>query len=148
MSLAQYIDHTILKPTTTKEEIEKLCKEAMEFSFAAVCVPPYFVSQAAGLLTGTNINTATVIGFPFGYSHYSAKAIETEQAIKDGAKEIDMVMNIAALKNKDFNYLEKEVQAILDVTKKGEALLKVIIESGLLTDEEIISCCNFYQKFS
>ena len=147
MSLAQYIDHTILKPTTSKEEIKKLCNEANEFSFAAVCVPPYFVSESATLLKGSSVKIATVIGFPFGYNHYSAKAIETGQALKDGATEIDMVMNIAAFKNKDFNYLENEVRAILHISQSSKAILKIIIESGLHSDEEIVQCCEFYKNY-
>lgn len=147
MSLAQYIDHTVLKPTTTKEDIEKLCNEAKEFSFAAVCLPPYFVSEASRLLTGTTIKIATVIGFPFGYNHYSAKALEAELAIKDGANEIDMVMNISAFKNKDYDYLKNEIETVLDKTRKGKALIKIIIESGLLTDEEIIKCCELYKVY-
>ena len=147
MSLAQYIDHTILKPTTTDEEIKKLCNEAMQFSFAAVCIPPYFVLKASSLLNATTIKTATVIGFPFGYNHYSAKALEAELAIKDGANEIDMVMNISALRNKDYDYLKNEIETVLDKTKKGKAAIKIIIESGLLSDEEIIKCCELYKVY-
>jgi deoxyribose-phosphate aldolase len=147
MSLAQYIDHTILKPTTTEEEIKKLCNEAIQFSFAAVCIPPYFVSAAANLLGATTIKTATVIGFPFGYNHYSAKALEAEQAIKDGANEVDMVMNISAFKNRDYDYLKNEIETVLENTKKGKALIKIIIESGLLTEEEIIKCCELYKGY-
>jgi deoxyribose-phosphate aldolase len=147
MYLAQYIDHTILKPTTTEEEIKKLCNEAKEFSFAAVCLPPYFVSEALRLLTGTTIKIATVIGFPFGYNHYSAKALEAELAIKDGANEIDMVMNISAFKNKDYDYLKNEIETVLDKTRKGKAVIKIIIESGLLTDDEIIKCCELYKVY-
>jgi deoxyribose-phosphate aldolase len=88
-----------------------------------------------------------VIGFPFGYNHISAKVIETEEAIKDGANEIDVVMNIAAFKNKDFQYLEKEVETILKITKAGNALLKIIIETGLLSNEQIIKCCELYKNY-
>ncbi len=147
MSIAQYIDHTILKPTTTNEDIEKLCKEAKEFSFAAVCIPPFFVSKASSLLNGTTIKTATVIGFPFGYSHYAAKALEAKKAIADGANEIDMVMNIAAFKNKDYDYLKTELETVLAITQKGNAAIKIIIESGVLTNEEIIMCCKQYKNY-
>ena len=98
MSIAKYIDHTILKPNTSSSDIRTLCEEAKQYEFAAVCIPPYFVSHASQLLKGSKIKLATVIGFPFGYSHYSAKLAEAEQAITDGADELDMVMNIAAFK--------------------------------------------------
>jgi deoxyribose-phosphate aldolase len=147
MSIAKYIDHTVLKPTTLLEDIKKACGEAVQYGFVAVCIPPYFISAASGILKGTQIKIATVIGFPFGYNHISAKVIETEEAIKDGANEIDMVMNIAALKNKDFKYLEKEVENILNISKAGNALLKIIIEIGLLSNEEIIKCCELYKNY-
>jgi deoxyribose-phosphate aldolase len=147
MSIAKYIDHTVLKPTTLLEDIKKVCGEAVQYGFAAVCVPPYFVSAASNILKGTQIKIATVIGFPFGYNHFSAKAVEAEEAIKDGANEIDMVMNIAAFKNKDFKYLEKEVENILKITKVGNTLLKIIIEIGLLSNEEIIKCCELYKNY-
>lgn len=147
MFLAQYIDHTILKPTTTAADIKKICSEAMEFSFAAVCVPPYFVNEAFTLLKSSNIKIATVVGFPFGYSHYLAKAIEAEQAIKNGANEIDMVMNIAAFKNEDFDSLKKEAEAVSTLKQNKKFVLKIIIESGLLSDEEIIKCCEIYENY-
>ena len=147
MSIAKYIDHTVLKPTTSLEDIKKLCSEAVKYSFAAVCIPPYFVSTASGILKGTQIKIATVIGFPFGYNHYLAKTVEAQEAIRDGANEIDMVMNIAAFKNKDFQYLEKEIENILRISKSGNALLKIIIESGLLSSEEIIKCCELYKNY-
>jgi deoxyribose-phosphate aldolase len=137
-----------LKPTTSVEEVRKVCNEAIHYSFAAVCVPPYFVSEAFALLKDTEINIATVIGFPFGYSYYSTKAIEAEKAIEDGANELDMVMNIAAFKNKDYTYVEKEVQNILTLTHGSNSLLKVIIETGLLSNKEIIQCCELYKNFS
>ena len=147
MSIAKYIDHTVLKPTTSLEDIEKVCTEASQYGFAAVCLPPYFVLAASGILKGTQIKIATVIGFPFGYNHYLAKAVETEEAITDGANEIDVVMNIAAFKNKDFQYLEKEVENILSISKTANTLLKIIIETGLLSNEEIIKCCELYKNY-
>src|SRR5947207_1034063 len=101
MQLNRYIDHTILKPTTLIADIEKLCSEAKEYNFAAVCVPPPFVKQAKQLLNGSDTKTATVIGFPFGYSAIEAKIAEILLAIADGVDELDMVINIAALKNND-----------------------------------------------
>ena len=146
MAVAPFIDHTILKPSTTLSDIEKLCSEAVEYGFAAVCIPPHFLSQASRLLQHSNVKLATVISFPFGYQHYSAKVAEIKEAIKDKANEVDMVMNIAAFKNRDFDCLKKEISAVTKVTNKN-VLLKVIIESGLLTDEEIISCCSLYKEF-
>ena len=139
MSLAQYIDHTILKPTTTEEEIKKLCSEAIQFSFAAVCVPPYFVSKAAGLLHATTIKTATVIGFPFGYNHYSAKALETEKAIEDGANEIDMVMNISAFKNKDYDFPPEYGPLAATTPGTPGALCYMLANYGKLTLEEVLA---------
>ena len=146
MSIAKYIDHTVLKPTTSLADIEKVCSEAIQYGFAAVCIPPYFVSAASGILKSTQIKIATVIGFPFGHNHYLAKAVETEEAITDGANEIDMVMNIAAFKNNDFQYLEKEIENILSISQT-DTLLKIIIETGLLSNEEIINCCEFYKNY-
>lgn len=147
MSIARYIDHTILKPTTSLEDIKKLCSEAVEYSFAAVCVPPYFVSESFELLKDTDVKIATVVGFPFGYNYYAAKVTEAEVAIEDGADELDMVMNIAAFKNGDIDYIKEEVQNILQITQGSNAILKIIIETGLLTDDEIIQCCELYKNY-
>src|SRR5436305_124381 len=138
MSIAQFIDHTILKPSTTLAEIEKVCNEATEYGFAAVCIPPYYVKDAAQTLSGSKIALATVIGFPFGYSHYEAKAEETRRALDEGANEIDMVMNIAAFRTNDLAWLESEISLISRLSKEKKALLKVIIETGILSVEEII----------
>jgi deoxyribose-phosphate aldolase len=147
MSVAQFIDHTILKPTTTLAQIEKVCDEAATYHFAAVCVPPYFVSDAKSILQGKELKIATVVGFPFGYSHYKAKVAETEIAIANGANEIDMVMNLAAFKCNDMAYLETELDAMCSVKKSNNIVLKVIIESGVLTEEEIVKCCVLYKHF-
>jgi len=147
MSLAQFIDHTILKPSTTLADIEKVCNEAIEYGFAAVCIPPYFVKDAAQILSGAQPALATVIGFPFGYSHYQAKAEEAKLAIGDGARELDLVMNIAAFKSNDMAWLEKEIETISALTSSNKVLLKVIIESGILSREEIIKCCTLYRHF-
>lgn len=144
MNIASYIDHTILKPTTVVAEIEKLCAEAKQYGFAAVCVPPLFVKKAKELTEGSDVKVATVIGFPFGYSATEAKLAETVLAIIDGADELDMVINIAALKNDDWQYLAFELNTIMPVIRKKEKVIKVIIESGVLTDEEIIKCCDLY----
>lgn len=144
MSVSSFIDHTLLKPAALPAEIEKLSSEAVEYGFAAVCVPPPFVKKCKAILDSTGVKTATVIGFPFGYSVIDAKTAETVRAIADGADELDMVINLIALKNGDWNYLEKEVKAVLQITKKKMKVLKVIIESGILTDDEIIHCCKLY----
>lgn len=144
MNLSSYIDHTVLKPTVLLSEIETLCNEAKQYGFAAVCVPPMFVKNAKEFTAGSKVLTATVIGFPFGYSAIEAKLAETVLAIVDGADELDMVINIAALKNNDWQYLAKELNAMMTVIRKKEKVIKIIIESGVLTDEEIIKCCDLY----
>jgi deoxyribose-phosphate aldolase len=147
MSLAQFIDHTILKPTTSLADIEKICTEAMDYQFAAVCIPPYFVKDAAGILSGKKPALATVIGFPFGYSHYEAKGREIEQALEDGARELDIVMNIAAFRSNDMAYLENEIGLLTNKAEAGKATVKLIIESGILSEQEIIKCCELYRHF-
>jgi deoxyribose-phosphate aldolase len=144
MNIATYIDHTILKPTTLIADVEKLCREAVDYKVAAVCVPPLFVKQAKSLLQNSDVKTATVIGFPFGYSAIEAKLAEILLAIVDGADELDVVINIAALKNNDWQYLAKELNTILPIIKGKQKIVKIIIESGLLSDEEIIKCCDLY----
>ncbi len=146
MNIASYIDHTLLKPTTTNQEVKELCKEAIDYGFAAVCVPPPLVKNAKGYLKGGSIKVATVIGFPFGYSNAKAKIFETQQAIEDGADEMDVVINLIALRGKAWNYLESEMKYIIQAIHQNEKLIKVIIESGILTDEEIIHCCEIYAK--
>jgi deoxyribose-phosphate aldolase len=144
MNIAPYIDHTVLKPTTLVTDIEKLCAESMEYGFAAVCVPPLFVKKAKALVGGSTVKVATVIGFPFGYSAIEAKVAETVLAILDGADELDMVINISAVKNKDWQFLASEINAVMPFIRKGNKRIKIIIESGILTDEEIITCCDIY----
>jgi deoxyribose-phosphate aldolase len=142
MNLSAFIDHTLLKPTATIDEIEKLCKEAVTYSFAAVCVPPPFVKRVKAMLSPTDIKVATVIGFPFGYAATEAKLAEAVLALVDGADEIDMVINLIALKMKDWEYIVKEVKLIADVVHQKKKILKVIIESGILDEQEIIQCCK------
>jgi deoxyribose-phosphate aldolase len=155
-TLASYIDHTILKPTTSHIEISKICKEAREYGFAAVCVPPPYVEAAKQELaqsqftaTGAKphgVKVATVIGFPFGYSNVRAKLAETELALLDGAAELDVVINLTHLKNGNWHYLGEEMQLITDMVHADGALVKTIIESGVLTDEEIVRCCEVYGR--
>jgi deoxyribose-phosphate aldolase len=144
MQLNTYIDHTILKPTTLLSEVEKLCNEAISYQFAAVCVPPLFVKQAKQYIQNSNVKVATVIGFPFGYAAIEAKIAEVLLALVDGADELDMVINIAALKNKDWTYLANEINHILPLIHNKQKIIKVIIESGVLTNDEIIRCCDLY----
>ena len=144
MNIAAFIDHTVLKPTTTVAEVNQLCEEAKRFGFAAVCVPPLFVKQAVQLLINSGVKVATVIGFPFGYSAIEAKLAELVLAVVDGADELDVVINIAALKNNDWQYLAKELNSLLPIVKTKGKVIKIIIESGVLSDEEIIKCCDLY----
>ena len=149
MELNSYIDYTNLKNTATKEDIEKLCKEAMEYHFASVCVSPYYVEYAKELLEGSNVQVCTVIGFPLGFSTTQVKSYEAIDATENGADEIDMVINISALKNKDYDYIKEEIEEVRD-SIDGK-VLKVIIETCLLTDEEIIKmteiCNETYVNF-
>src|ERR1044071_6245276 len=125
MNIAQYIDHTLLKPTTTAEDIKKLCEEARQYGFFAVCVPPPLVRTAKNALKESAVKTATEIGFPFGYSIARAKVFEAQQAIQDGADELDVVINLVALKAKAWPYLESEIKHIIEAAHKGERLVKV-----------------------
>jgi len=143
MKINEYIDHTNLKNTGVYEDIKKLCEEAKEFSFKSVCVYPYYVSYANELLKNSNVLICTVIGFPSGMSTTETKVFETKDALEKGTKEIDMVINVAALKNKDYDYVKNEISSIKEVV--GNNVLKVIIETCLLTSEEIIKIteiCN------
>jgi deoxyribose-phosphate aldolase len=142
--IAEYIDHTVLKPTTTVADVEQLCAEAKAYGFAAVCVPPLFVKKAAELVSGSGVKVATVIGFPFGYSAIEAKLAETVLAIVDGADELDVVINISAIKNNDWQFLASEINTLLPIIRQKNRVVKIIIESGVLTDNEIIQCCDLY----
>lgn len=144
LPINQYIDHTILKPTCLVADIHKVCEEAKIHGFAAVCVPPHFVQLAKTLVEGTNVKVATVIGFPFGYSATEAKIAEIILAIVDGADELDVVANISAIKNGDWMAIADEINHIMPVIRSKGKLVKMIIESGVLTDEEIIKCCDIY----
>ncbi len=144
MNVAAYIDHTLLKSTTAPSDIKILCSEAKEYQFAAVCIPPPYVRTAAASLKGSSVKVATVAGFPFGYSVALAKLAEVQQAIKDGAQEIDVVINLAALKSGSWNYLESEIELLMEPIHSSGRIIKVIVESGILTEEELIHCCKIY----
>jgi len=141
MNLAKYIDHTVLKPATTKEEVIKVCSEAKEYGFFSVCINPYYVKLVKEQLDGSDVKVCSVIGFPLGASVSTIKAAEATQAIADGANEIDMVINVGALKNKEYDYVLADVKAVAQACS-GKALLKVIIETCLLTDEEKVKACE------
>jgi len=143
-SLNKYIDHTILKPTCLVADIEKLCAEAKQYDFAAVCVPPNFVKLAKEKLLGSTVQVATVIGFPFGYSATEAKIAEIILAMVDGADELDVVANISAIKNGDWSAIADEINHIMPIIRSKGKVVKIIIESGVLTDDEIIKCCDIY----
>lgn len=140
-NILRMIDHTILKPDATLDMIETLCSEAKDNNFAAVCVNPYFVKDCKQLLKDSNVKVATVVGFPLGANTKEVKAYETIDAIKNGADEIDMVINIGALKNKDYKVVKQDIQAVVDAAK-DKAIVKVIIETCLLTEDEKVKACE------
>jgi deoxyribose-phosphate aldolase len=146
IDLARYIDHTLLKPDATAEQVDKLCAEAEEHHFAAVCINPTWVKRAAEQLRGTGVSVASVIGFPFGAGTTAVKATETRQAVRDGAREIDMVINIGALKSGMYDLVREDIAAVSDACHEGGAINKVIIETALLTDEEKVIACKLALK--
>ncbi len=139
--LASMIDHTILKPEATPTEVEQVCKEAIEFEFASVCINPSFVSLAKNLLGGTNVKVCSVVGFPLGAMTTGSKIFEAAEAVTNGAQEVDMVINIGRLKAKDYGYVENEIRSVVDAAHLKGAIVKVIIEVCLLTDEEKEKAC-------
>ncbi|HRG87686.1 MAG TPA: deoxyribose-phosphate aldolase [Chitinophagales bacterium] len=142
MSLASKIDHTLLKADATEKEVKRICAEAKEHGFAAVCIPPYFVRKCKLWLKDSEVKVATVVGFPLGYSHTPAKVEEARRAIDEGADEVDMVINIIALKAGDWNYLKNELTSAATIVQLRGGKLKVILETGLLTEQEIIKACE------
>lgn len=146
LEIAKYIDHTLLNPSATPAEIKKLCEEAKTYHFASVCVNPWHVKLCAELLRGTDVDVCSVVGFPFGATTPEIKGMETRRAMRDGAKEIDMVINIGALKAGDNETVLKDIRAVVDACRDGSALSKVIIEAALLTDEEKIRACQLARK--
>jgi len=145
MNLAKYIDHTILKADTSREAVLKVCQEARDHGFFSVCVNPYYVSLVRDQLQGSDVKVCSVIGFPLGAGVASIKAQEAAQAIADGAHEIDMVLNVAALKNGELEVVEADIRAVAEVCS-GKALLKVILETCLLTDAEKTTACQLSVK--
>ncbi|HFI0746013.1 TPA: deoxyribose-phosphate aldolase [Streptococcus suis] len=144
MKLNKYIDHTILKPESTEQQVAKIIEEAKEYDFASVCVNPTWVAYAAKRLAGTEVKVCTVIGFPLGANTPAVKAFETKDAIANGADEIDMVINIGALKSQNYDLVLEDIQAVVEAS--GDKLVKVIIETCLLTDEEKVKACQLSQE--
>ena len=140
MGLNKYIDHTILKATASSSDVQKLCEEAIEHEFYSVCVNGCYVADAKHLLQGTDVKVAAVVGFPLGAMTTAAKVFEAKEAIENGASEIDMVINIAKLKDGEFEFLENEIRQIKEAI--GDNVLKVIIETCYLTDEEKVKACE------
>lgn len=136
----KYIDHTLLKPTATKSDIDKLVKEAIKYDFASVCINPSWVKYASRLLSGSDVMTCTVIGFPLGANDTDVKAFETTTAIADGADEIDMVINIGKVIEGDWNYVTDDIKDVVEAA--NGRTVKVILETCLLTEEQIVKACN------
>lgn len=145
-NVAGMIDHTLLKQDATPAQIKVLCKEAKEYSFASVCINPCYVSLCSELLNGTTVKVCTVIGFPLGTTTTEVKQFETEQAINNGADEVDMVINIGQLKEGNYDYVENDVLAVVNTAKRRNVLTKVIIETALLTDEEKVKASLICKK--
>ncbi|MEG3310486.1 deoxyribose-phosphate aldolase [Streptococcus sp. SS-4456] len=144
MKLNKYIDHTILKPETTKEQVAQILAEAKEYDFASVCVNPTWVAYAAQELKDSDVKVCTVIGFPLGANTPAVKAFETQNAIENGADEIDMVINIGALKSKNYDLVLEDIKAVVEAS--GDKLVKVIIETCLLTEEEKVKACQLSKE--
>lgn len=140
-AVASYIDHTLLKADANRAQIEQLCKEALEHQFYSVCVNGVWVSTCAELLKGSNVKVAAVVGFPLGANAPQAKAYETARAIEDGATEIDMVLQIGPLLDGDYKLVEEDIRAVVKMAE-GKAIVKVIFETGMLTDEQIVKACQ------
>jgi len=144
--LARYIDHTLLRPDAAAADVDRLCDEAAEHSFAAVCVNPAWVRRAAERLRGSDVAVASVVGFPFGATPPDVKAFEARRAIRDGAREIDMVINIGALKSGQHDLVREDIARVSDACHEGGAANKVIIEAALLSDEEKVIACRLAQQ--
>jgi deoxyribose-phosphate aldolase len=136
LDLAKYIDHTLLKPDATLEEIDTMCAEAVEYGFASVCINPTWVKRTAQNLRGSDVKTCTVIGFPLGANTTEIKAMEARKALRDGAREVDMVINVGALKSGELELVRTDIEKVVDASHESGAITKVILETALLTDEE------------
>lgn len=144
--LNRYFDHTILKPEATEADVIKLCNEAKEYGFYAICVNSCYVPLAKELLEGSDVKIASVIGFPLGTCSMDVKAFETEWACREGAEEIDMVIHIGALKEKRYDYVRQDIATVVAVAEEHNATVKVILETCLLTDEEVVKACELSRE--
>ena len=144
MNIAERIDHTVLKADATKETVIRYCKEAKEYGFASVCVNTCHTALVASELKGSNVKTCCVVGFPLGAMLTSAKAFEAAEAVKAGAQEVDMVINVGAVKDKDWDFVREDIRAVVEASKP--AIVKVIIETCLLTDEEKVKTCQLSEE--
>jgi len=140
--VAAMIDHTLLKPDATRQQIEELCREAAQFKFATVCVNPTWVATCARLLAGSGVGVCSVVGFPLGATTADVKGYETRRVIFDGAREVDMVINVGALKSGDYRLVERDIEAVTTACRDSSVLSKVIIEAALLTDDEKVTACT------
>ena len=145
-TVASMIDHTLLKPDATRTDIEKLCREAAEFHFATVCVNPAWVALAATLLRGSGVGVCSVVGFPLGATTPDVKHYEARRAIFDGASEIDMVINVGALKSGDLQVVDRDIEAVVGPCRESGVVSKVIIEAALLTDDEKVAACTWRRR--
>lgn len=142
MNLASYIDHTILKADCTLEDVKRICKEAIQYHFPAVCVPPFYIKQAADFLADSTVKVATVIGFPMGYSATVAKVEEIKRAIDEGVSEVDVVVNICAIKSGMWNYVKNDIDSVVMAAHLRGKIVKIIFETGLLSPTEIRNLCD------
>ncbi|RMG85537.1 MAG: deoxyribose-phosphate aldolase [Bacteroidetes bacterium] len=142
MNLARFIDHTILKPDTHLSDIERICEEAKQYGFAAICIPPYYVKDAANILEESPVKIGTVIGFPMGYSTTAAKVEEIKRAINDGADELDVVINICSVKNERWNFVKNDIDSVTRIAHLKGKTIKIILETGLLSASEIKRLCE------
>ncbi|MEL7220593.1 MAG: deoxyribose-phosphate aldolase [Bacteroidota bacterium] len=147
MKLAAFLDHTILKPDTTTADVVRICAEAKTHGFAAVCVPPFYVTQAKQELQGQDVKLATVIGFPLGYAATFSKVEEIKRAIDEGADEFDVVINIAAAKNANWTFVRNEIDRVIAACRMRAKTVKIILETGLLTEEEVRRLCDICNEF-
>lgn len=145
-ALNKYFDHTLLKPEATCEQIDKLCEEAAEYDFYSVCVNSCYVARCTEKLHGTDVKIAAVVGFPLGACTSRTKAFETEEACMDGASEVDMVLNVGVFKNGDYDYIREDIYAVVEAAAKYNAIVKVILETCLLTDDEIVEACKLAKE--
>lgn len=146
MKINQFIDHTLLKPEAQLAQIQALCNEAKEWDFYSVCINSYFVKKAVSFLNGSNVKVCTVVGFPLGASTMETKRFEAMKAVAEGAREVDMVINISAIKSQDWQYVLDDMSSLAQVTHQQGAILKVILETCLLTDEEKKKACELAVK--